>query len=78
MVKTPILKKMDYHGSSLHLQAPKFENHFILPNFIKNKFLIKDVTSITTPTEWTTMNLLIVLSTLFVSVYRGQFVCNGL
>ena len=30
-----------------------------------------------TPTEWITMNLLIILSTLFVSVYHGQFVCNS-
>ena len=35
---------------SLHLQVPKFENHFyILLNSSKNKFLFKDVTSITKP-----------------------------
>ena len=59
----------------------KFQNweSFYFAQFFKNKFLIKDVTSITKlPTEWITMNLLIVLSTLFVSVYHGQFVCNGL
>ena len=40
-------KTMDCHGPSLHLQVPKFENHFILPNFSRTNFFIKDVTSIT-------------------------------
>ena len=33
---------MDYHGSSLHLQVPKFES-FYFAQFFKNKFLIKDM-----------------------------------
>ena len=44
-------KTMDFHQliMVLHLQVPKFENHFILPNSSKNKLLFKDVTSITKP-----------------------------
>ena len=45
-------KTMDYHGSSLHLQVPKFENHFILPNFSRTNFLSRMLQALLLNPNW--------------------------